>query len=197
MELSERKKESRRLALSRRDALGAQARAEASAAICRFLAGLDELRGARSVLGYVPVGSECDLGALYETLGAQGVTLAFPVAGEGGRMEAFVPRGAFVPGRFSIPEPNPSCSQRLAPEDLDAVLVPCAAFDAGGNRLGRGGGYYDRFLVRCPQAAAILTAFEAQRIPQVPCEAHDRSFALLVTEAGVFRKQEAAVYAKA
>ncbi|MBQ3481001.1 MAG: 5-formyltetrahydrofolate cyclo-ligase [Oscillospiraceae bacterium] len=190
MALAEKKKESRRLALSRRDALGTETRAEASAAISRLLAGLDELRTAKTVLGYVPVGSECDLGALYEALRERGVTLAFPVTGERGAMEAFVPCGALIPGRFAIPEPDPARSRCLAPEELDAVLVPCAAFDAEGNRLGRGGGFYDRFLLRCPRAAAILTAFEAQRLPQIPREAHDLSFSLLVTETGVFRPKK-------
>ena len=62
------------------------------------------------------------------------------------------------------------------------------AFDENGTRLGRGGGYYDRYLPRCARAKAILAAFEPQRLPRVPCEAHDLSFSLLVTEKGVFRK---------
>lgn len=188
MDASTEKKELRRLALARRDALCAESRAAASAEICRLLAELPELERAGTVLGYAAVGSECDLAALYEALAARGVSLAFPVCGTDGRMEAFIPAGALVPGRFSIPEPDPSVSRRLAPEELDAVLVPCAAFDESGRRLGRGGGYYDRYLPRCPRARAILTAFEAQRLPRVPCEAHDRSFSLLVTEQGVFRK---------
>ena len=188
MELSEEKRNARRLALARRDALDADERAEKSRALCRALETLEELRGAKTVLGYAAVGSECDLGALYAALRAWGAAVAFPVTGEDGRMEAYVPDGALVPGRFSIPEPDRASSRLLAPEELDAVLVPCAAFDGEGRRLGRGGGYYDRFLLRCPQAAAILTAFEAQRLPRVPCGEHDLSFSVFVTEEGVFRK---------
>lgn len=189
MDISSEKKELRRLALGRRDALGARERAGASLAICRLLAALPELSGVKTVLGYAAVGSECSLAALYETLAARGVTLAFPVAGPGGGMEAFVPAGPLVPGRFSIPEPDPAVSRRLAPEELDAVLVPCAGFDGEGGRLGRGGGYYDRYLLRCTRSEAILTAFEAQRLPRVPREEHDLGFSLLVTEAGVFRTE--------
>ena len=188
MELAEKKRELRRLALGRRDALSASERAAASRAVCRSLEELPELRGAKTVLGYAAVGSECDLAALYASLAERGVTLAFPVCGEDGRMEAFVPAGALVPGRFSIPEPDPAASRRLAPEELDAVLVPCAGFDAEGKRLGRGGGYYDRYLARCPQAAAILTAFETQRLAYVPFGEHDMSFSVLVTENGVLRR---------
>ena len=188
MDVSVEKKELRRLALARRDAMTAERRADASLALCRALDALPELCGAKTVFGYAAVGSECDLSALYETLAARGVRLAFPVCGADGRMEAFIPGGELVPGRFSIPEPDPAVSRRLAPEELDAVLVPCAAFDENGTRLGRGGGYYDRYLPRCARAKAILTAFEAQRLPRVPCEAHDLRFSVLVTEDGVFRK---------
>lgn len=187
MELSAEKRESRRLALSRRDAMSAEERTTASLAICRLLEELPELRGVNTVLGYVPAGSECSLGALYEALRRQGTAVAFPVTDAGGRMEAYVPSGALVSGRFSIPEPDPAVSRFLPPEEIGAVLVPCAGFDADGNRLGRGGGYYDRYLARCPQAAAILTAFEAQRLEHVPHGEYDRDFSLTVTEKGVFR----------
>ncbi len=186
MELAEEKRNLRRLALERRGAMSKADRVAASAALCRLLASLSELRQARTVLGYVPIGSECDLSALYETLVSRGVTLAFPVTAPGGEMEAFVPGGALIPGRFSIPEPDPALSRRLSPAELDVVLAPCAAFDAQGRRLGRGGGYYDRYLLRCPQATAILTAFEAQRLPHIPCATHDLSFSLVVTEDGAF-----------
>lgn len=187
MELSEKKSESRRLALAGRDAMSPEERASASLAICRLLDGLPELRGVKTVLGYISDGSECDLGELYESLLRRGVTLAFPVTASGGRMDAFVPAGELIPGRFSIPEPDPALSRFLPPEEIGAVLVPCAGFDADGNRLGRGGGYYDRYLSRCPQAAAVLTAFEAQRLEHVPREAHDLAFSLTVTEKGIFR----------
>ena len=182
------KRESRRLALSRREALSTEDRSAASFAICRQLEELPELRKVKTVLGYVSTGSECDLGALYETLRGRGVILAFPVTEADGRMEAFVPSGKLIPGRFSIPEPDPAVSRPLSPEEIDAVLVPCSGFDADGNRLGRGGGYYDRYLPRCPQAVEILTAFEAQRMEHVPHEEHDLSFSLTVTEKGIYRK---------
>ena len=187
MDVLAEKKELRRLALARRGAMTTEARAAASAALCRALAALPELGEAKTVLAYAAADSECDLGALCDTLRGRGVRVAFPAAGADGSMEAYVPQGPLVPGLFGIPEPARALSLRLAPEELDAVLVPCVGFDGEGNRLGHGGGFYDRYLRRCPQAAAILTAFEAQRLERVPREEHDLSFSLLVTEAGVFR----------
>ena len=187
MDIIEEKKALRRIALARRDALPAQERAEGSLALCRALEELEELREARIVLGFLPIGSECDLGALYDALRARDVVLAFPVADRGGRMEAYVPCGELVTGRFGIPQPDPACSRLLAPEALDAVLIPCVGFDGRLARLGYGGGYYDRFLRRSPRAAAILTAFEAQRLEHIPCEEHDLVFSILATERGILR----------
>ena len=187
MDLSLEKQNLRREAYVRRSALSEGERDEKSLRICRVLDAMEELRAPRAVLGYLPYGSECDLSLLYASLRGRGVRLAFPVAAANGTMEAFIPRGALVTGRFGIPEPDPVSSVFVAPAELDAVLVPCVGFDAELGRLGHGGGYYDRYLPRCPRAAAILTAFEAQRLAHVPRETHDLSFSVLVTEAGVFR----------
>ena len=188
MAVTEEKKACRALALSRRAALSSSERQTHSSAICRALSELCELATARVVLGYAAAGSECDLDALYAALRARGVALAFPLTAADGSMEALVPEGALLPGRFGVPEPDPARSRRVSPEELDAVLVPCVGFDGSLRRLGHGMGYYDRYLARCAHAAAILVAFEAQRLCAVPTESHDRSFSVLVTEAGVFRR---------
>lgn len=188
MEAKREKDACRALALSRRRAQSAGERHAHSLALCRLLESLPELRDAKAVLGYIPAGSECDLRPLYETLRRGGVTLAFPVTAADGIMEAYVPGDDLVPGLFGVPEPDPRLSRRLEPEELDAVLVPCVGFDDTLCRLGHGMGYYDRYLPRCTRAAAILTAFEAQRLDAVPREPHDFSFRAAVTEKGVFRK---------
>ncbi len=188
MERQAEKAACRALALSLRRALAPEERRARSLQICRALEGLEELRGLRKVLGYVPSGSECDLRPFYETLRKRGVSVAFPVTLSDGEMEAYVPVGPLLPGRFGIPEPDAAVSRLVPPEELDAVLVPCVGFDGALRRLGHGMGFYDRYLARCRRAAAILTAFEAQRLERVPREPHDSSFRAVVTEKGVFRK---------
>ena len=188
MDISLEKTKLRREAFARRDAMSEAERDAKSLLLCRALETLDELRCVRAVMGYMPHGSECDLSLLYAALRERGVLLALPVARADGEMDAYVPFGALVRGRFGIPEPDPARSRLVDPAALDAVLVPCAGFDGAFGRLGHGGGYYDRYLLRCPQAAAILTAFETQRLERVPREEHDLVFSLLVTDAGVFRK---------
>ncbi|MDP2940797.1 MAG: 5-formyltetrahydrofolate cyclo-ligase [Candidatus Omnitrophota bacterium] len=74
------------------------------------------------------------------------------------------PYGVFQPAREKF----------IRPRDLDAVIVPGIAFDKEGRRLGRGRGYYDRFLQKIPQSAVTIgLAFRFQIIPYVPTLAHD------------------------
>lgn len=75
-------------------------------------------------------------------------------------------------GPYGISEPAVEECLRLA--DLDLVIVPGVAFDKKGNRLGRGKGYYDRFLARLPQRTASLgLAFDFQILPSLPAQRHD------------------------
>src|SRR3989338_11334917 len=77
-------------------------------------------------------------------------------------------------GALGIPEPNAEISRRILPRQFDCVLVPGIAFDGQKNRLGRGAGFYDRFLKRVPKRAAkIGIGFSFQIVPRVPTEAHD------------------------
>ena len=72
----------------------------------------------------------------------------------------------------------------IAPARIDLFLVPSLAFDAAGNRLGQGGGWYDRVLSRAPHALKIGVAFDCQIIESVPYQAHDVKMDGVVTENG-------------
>ena len=84
------------------------------------------------------------------------------------------------------PEEGLSRSVRLAPEELDLVLVPCTAFDAQCRRVGMGKGYYDRYLPRCPQAVWLGVAFEVQRVEAAAVDATDQRLDGYVTEGGIY-----------
>ncbi|HEV7346684.1 5-formyltetrahydrofolate cyclo-ligase [Telluribacter sp.] len=72
----------------------------------------------------------------------------------------YTPQTPLLTNRWGIPEPDPQAAQPIAPEELDAVLVPLLAFDRQGYRVGYGGGYYDRFLPQCrPGALKIGLSF--------------------------------------
>ena len=77
-------------------------------------------------------------------------------------------------GEFGVLEPDPDRAARIAPDRLDLVIVPGVAFTAGGARLGRGGGFYDRFLARVPDPTPrVGVAFRCQVFDQIPTEPHD------------------------
>ena len=182
-------KASRRAAcLTARRALSAAERAERSAALCRRLLALPELQSARTVLSYLAAPDEADLRAVNEALAARGARVCYPAVTGRGAMEARLPEDgvALVPGPFGIFAPDIARSVPVPPDELDLVLVPCVGFDRALHRLGHGGGYYDRYLPRCPQAKRVCAAFACQELPAVPHEAHDLRMDKIVTEAAVF-----------
>ena len=68
-------------------------------------------------------------------------------------------------------------------EELDLILVPGVAFDKKCNRLGRGGGFYDRFLDSVPPIVKTCgVSFEAQVVRLVPTRPHDRALDAVITE---------------
>ena len=75
----------------------------------------------------------------------------------------------FAEGDFHIPEPQ----NHPYTGDFDLIVVPGMAFDAAGHRLGRGKGYYDRFLSQHPNVPTIGICFDFQLLPEVPAEPHD------------------------
>lgn len=182
------KKTQRAAALAARRALDGEQRRAMSAAICKKLLTLPELAGVRTVFSYMAVWDEVDLSYVNQTLLSAGVTVAYPLSLEKGRMEARVPQDAeaFTVGRHGILAPDPARSFLLKPEDIDLILVPCVAFDSAKNRLGHGAGYYDRFLAGCPRARLLCPAFEAQRLEAVATEAHDRKMDIIITETAVY-----------
>ena len=76
----------------------------------------------------------------------------------------------FAEGDFHIPEPQ----NHPYTGGFDLIVVPGMAFDREGHRLGRGRGYYDRFLAQHPQVHTIGLCFDFQLVPEVPFEPHDR-----------------------
>jgi len=91
-----------------------------------------------------------------------------------------------VPTRAGIREPTEG--EPLAIETLDMVLVPALVFDIKGNRIGRGAGFYDRFL-NSPmfQGVSMGVAFEEQVVDKLPVEPHDVPVDMLITDERLIR----------
>ena len=167
-------------------ALPAAARAAASAEICRRIVALPEWAGARTVALYAAQASEPDLAALLE---APGISFCFPkICGDGLEFHRCHSMNLLRPGPWTLLEPDPRRCPVLPPLEIDLLCIPGLAFTRAGGRLGRGGGYYDRFLGRVrPEAAALGICFHAQLVPAMPVEIHDREMTRVVTEAEAIR----------
>lgn len=85
-------------------------------------------------------------------------------------------------GVFGILEPKPSCPL-VMPEEISVIVVPGRAFDECGNRLGRGLGYYDRFLKTLPiKTLKLALAFDCQIVPRIPVKPNDVPMDVVITE---------------
>jgi len=90
------------------------------------------------------------------------------------------------PGAWGIREPKLT-KEEVNPLEIDLVVVPGAGFDLQGNRLGYGGGFYDRFFMRLkPLTPRVALAFECQIIEEVPVDKHDTRMTKLITEKTVY-----------
>ena len=177
----------RRKKIAAREGLSPEERAERSREIVEKILALPAYQKAHTVLLYRAVGGEVSLDGLIAPAQAAGKQLCYPRCGEGRTMTALCPEteNAWISGAFGIPEPDPARSAEIPPEELDLVLCPCTAFDGEKNRLGMGGGYYDRFLPRCSRAVKAAVAFDCQRSAQVPMDPRDQSMDLVITESQV------------
>ena len=81
---------------------------------------------------------------------------------------------------------EPACGEVVSADEIDLVLLPARAIDEAGNRLGRGAGYYDRYLAKTTKAVLCALAFECQRFDDVPFQDHDVPLDMAVTERGVY-----------
>lgn len=96
-----------------------------------------------------------------------------------------------APGILGILEPKIELrnlsDRKVKPAEIELVLVPGLGFDKNGGRVGRGKGYYDRFLARLPfETLKIALAFDFQLFPEVPMEAHDVRLDAVVTESQIY-----------
>lgn len=91
-------------------------------------------------------------------------------------------RKDLFPGPYGILQPIPAPEKEVPVDKLDLVVVPGIAFDREHVRLGRGAGYYDRFLETIPKQAAVVgLAFDFQVVENLPKLAHDISVTRLLT----------------
>ncbi len=179
------------------DAATATAKAEARSAAFARRVGSDPALGehvARHVLhgvafrpgaviaGFWPIQDEIDIRPLLQALAERGHPIGLPVTGRRGEplvFRAWRPGEPLLPGRFGTSHPD---GPEITP---DVLLMPLLAFDRHGNRLGYGGGFYDRTVARLPEALRIGCAFAVQELDSVPTGPYDQRLHAVATERGL------------
>ena len=181
------KAELRAIALAKRDALSDKQRESAAKALAKR--GLPMSIAAGTVIsGYSPIRNEIDPAPLMERLATQGARLALPSINARGKalvFRAWRPGDRLMLGMLGIPEPSPAAAEVVP----DIMLVPLAAFDQVGHRIGYGAGHYDYTLAHLRKVKAITavgTAFSLQEIKAVPALPHDVALDYVLTEKKVF-----------
>ena len=181
------KQQLRVAALAARDALAEDERIRAAETIAAR--GLPfAIQPGTVVSGYAPVRNELDPAPLMRALAAQGARLALPVVlarGHSLSFRAWSPGDRLTLGSLGIPEPSPVAAE-LVPE---VMLVPLAAFDRTGHRIGYGGGYYDytfSHLRKTHHVIGVGLGFAVQETGTVPALPHDAALDYVLTERQTF-----------
>lgn len=165
--------------------LGAYEHQARSVAAClRFLAH-ESYKNARTVFAFASVRKEIATTDILAAALRDGKRLALPRATAAGELTFHAVKDIaadLAPGRFGIQEPLETCAE-VAASEADVIVVPGVAFSARGERLGQGGGFYDRYLAQQNIRATLCAlAFEFQIVEKLPLEAHDRAVKTIFTE---------------
>lgn len=180
---------------TRRQSLAEHERYQRSELAVRQLVNHRVFRAAQHIACYLPNDGELDLSSLIEQCWAVGKTVYLPVLSSIHRNHLhflpFMPGDELVPNRFGIPEPVIRSRRMISLKHLDLVLMPLVGFDTNGNRLGMGGGFYDRsfaFLRRrhfWHKPTLLGVAYDFQQVDQLDSKAWDVPLKGVVTETGI------------
>jgi len=186
------KKRLREKLLKRRDSIPPEQKALKEAAIEKSLFDLDVFKSAKTILMYVSFRSEVDTTGYLDDLLKIGIKLILPVVDSRHnvlKLYEVKDTSELAPGYMGIPEPDIRENRRVTIKEIDLVVIPGTGFDINGNRLGYGGGYYDRLLsyeskqlAQIEHIPTIALAFEEQIGEEIPAEPHDITVDMIITD---------------
>lgn len=183
------KDEVRQACLCQRASLGEKERKRKSVIIQQKLLDLPEFQLAQTVMLFLNFREEVETTAMAEATIAGKKKLVLPRCAPHGILLPIEVRDLIQdiePGAYGIREPKLTLGV-VEPSEIDLIIVPGSGFDLQGNRLGYGGGYYDRFFMLLnPLTPRVALGFECQVIPQVPVDKYDAKMTMLITENGVY-----------
>ena len=171
----------------------------ASQVICRKIMEIDAYEEATDVCLYMPMRNEVDVLLLAEAAEAEGKRVWVPkviekTTGQGTDKKAgvmvfnrFTGLGEddIITGAYDIRES--SSEEILEPNETTLIIMPGAVFTPWKDRIGYGGGFYDKFLDDHPQCKTIAPCYDLQVVDELPVEAHDRKPDYVVSETSIYR----------
>ena len=183
------KAEVRQACLCQRTSLGEKERKRKSGIIQQKLMDLPEFQMAKTVMLFLNFREEVETTGMAEATLASKKRLVLPRCAPKSVLLPIEVRDLIQdiePGAYGIREPKLTLGV-VEPSEIDLIIVPGSGFDLQGNRLGYGGGYYDRFFMLLnPLTPRIALGFECQIISQVPVGKYDAKMSMLITENGVY-----------
>ena len=187
--------ELRKSIIERRSRMSLPARQTANRIISKRVLAMGGFNDAQTVMAYMSIAAEFSTMEFVRATLTQGKILILPkVNRDEKKLDLFHVKNIdtdLVPGVWGILEPNPERCAKILAEDIEFVLVPGVAFDAQCNRLGYGGGFYDRLLEDLgPFASLVAPTFALQIVERVPIEVHDIPLNVIVTEEQKYVRHE-------
>ncbi len=178
-----------------RNNLSQQAQHEAAAAVAHRLSTLPEIRSASRVAAYLNNDGEVSLGEFISLLQSKNIATSLPVLHPfSGKHLLFLDYTSQTPmknNRFGIPEPELRCHGVRLLADHQVILMPLVGFDNKGNRLGMGGGFYDRTLANLDKLSnrplLIGVAHDCQQADALPVMQWDIPLNAIVTPTQTIR----------
>lgn len=176
----------RQAARDKRRAIHGLERAQKSAqAAAHLIAQLPE--NVKRIAVYLSLPEEIDTAPLIAQLWQRGVPIYLPYTVARGQALQFLPYQANTPlhpDALGISAPKWQAKQSLAGIDLDLIIMPLVAWDARGNRIGMGGGFYDRTFADTARPPLWGYAYDCQRVPHIESAAWDVRMDALISESG-------------
>ena len=168
------------------------AQEKAGESLCEKISALSEYQQAEHIAAYFAVKGEISLEPLIDQALSNGKKIYLPNLDQKSlRFSPYFHQQKMRINRYKLPEPDVSDDEMLAPEALDLVLAPLVVFDAKGNRIGMGGGFYDRsFAFRKDserrRPLLIGVAHELQKVESLEPESWDVQLDMVVTDQAIY-----------
>ena len=173
----------RELLIQKRRMMSAEERTAQSALILSQLEKMTVFQEAKTVLLYYPKNNEVDVLPLFKRYKRDKVLLLPVTHRRGMTANPYEGNDKMHRGKVGIPEPTTPPYEG----EIDLIIVPAVAFDKQGNRLGRGGGYYDRFLKKQSHATFIGVGYDFQLVDEVPVRKHDQKMHRIILPSQTIR----------